>query len=298
MDYLHKVVLQGLVVLTIACHQNSSNSNAKLSLDTPSHSEGPGNLAKEETLVESVDIAQSARNEQEWKTNIADEIRKLKNESPAELQELLQLKPRKTRANTLRFIDKRLQHPQAAIVLLWKYAQDETPSEEREALIEALSRTNGPYAEFLPTLWASEQDDTVRSRIVNISRRCPDEIASKILKLGFEDYSPLVRASAARTTGKIGRQTDLDTMLLASLNDTDTSVQVAAIRSVKLLNLVDAKGSLDQLLKSTNPAIRLEALYSMERLAPEMLLKRSELETDSDRDVAKAAKRFRSRQKK
>jgi HEAT repeat protein len=205
----------------------------------------------------------------------------------------MNLQPRVTRSRSLKFIDGRLSHPRATSVLLYRLINEESDAQIREALVEAISHSKGEYADAMLDLITREPEPRVRARMVAALRHADESSVLRGLQLGFKDNSAVVRAATARTIGKLEKTPQLTNLLMTHLADKDPSVQIAAIQSARIYKLTEAKGDLETLLSSTHPSVRLESLYAIGQLAPEVLQRVPKLEQDPDQKVSEAAIRLR-----
>ncbi|WP_141733371.1 HEAT repeat domain-containing protein [Oligoflexus tunisiensis] len=228
-----------------------------------------------------------------WQTRIMADMEAFKKENNKDYQALMELRPRITRSRSLKFIDARLAHPRAASVLLYRLMNDNAKPEVREALVAAISQSSGEYADAMLDLMAKEPAAAVRARMVSVLRHADEQATLQGLQLGFKDPSPLVRAAAARTIGKLEKNPQLSNLLMTNLKDQDSTVQIAAIQSARILKLSEASGTLEALLSSSNPSVRLESLYAIGQLAPDVLGRVPNLEKDADHKVSSAAIRLR-----
>ncbi|SMF48888.1 HEAT repeat domain-containing protein [Pseudobacteriovorax antillogorgiicola] len=229
-----------------------------------------------------------------WKSRMHSELQRYQMEQPDAYQHLLNLQPRKTRARKFRFIDNRFKDPESTAVLLYRLAEQKNTPEVREALVEAMSRTNGQYEDALLDLIAKEPSPKVKGRLITASRRSKPSVAKQAVLLGLRDSSSFVKASAARTAAKIPADSDITDQLIRLLDDSEVKTQIAVIRSIRVLKPTDAREKLLRLTHSPNSTIRLEALYSITQIAPHLLDQVSHLERDKVLEVSRAAMRLRS----
>ena len=133
----------------------------------------------------------------DWRARVAADVAALRAASPELYAELAALAPRTTRAGLLRFTTQVDRDPRAAAVFLDRLARGGASEGERGALVEALPRTGGVFADALAELMAAEPSAAVRAVYVFVAWRAPEALALPVLRRGFTDGDAEVRAAAA-----------------------------------------------------------------------------------------------------
>lgn len=191
---------------------------------------------------------------------IADEM------TEAQEAELASLQPSVTRAGFLRFTTKAIHDPRAARVFLDRLESGAESEGVRAALVEALPRTGGEYADAIVELMAKERSPLVRAAYVHTARRAPALQAIAIAERGFVDSSPEVIAEAIRATASLADGAKLASSLRASLASSDATVRMEAARAIGILKIAIAKTELDALAFDASPEVRREAARATMRL--------------------------------
>lgn len=199
------------------------------------------------------------------------------------------LQPRKTRAKFLRFTTSAIHDPVVAEVFLERLASGSETPEVRAALVEALPRTGGDYADAVLGLYADERDASVRVAMIGAMRRAPRVQAREGILLGLDDRKAEVRAEAARVAGARPELTDLEEALTLGASDPAAEVRSAAIRSLGLVGASDAADSVAHGLRDDDPKVRLEAIRSLRRLDPDGVANRVSALVDDDNDIVRSA---------
>jgi hypothetical protein len=296
------IIHHALVMLVIFSCQKAQKKMSALSTDShpieqiqvpEAPTERTYELTNPEALAAPAPVVEQAEARTPWQIRVLSDIEAFKKESEKDYQALLHLKPRVTRSRALRFIDGRLYHPRATSVLLYRLINEEADAQVREALVEAISHSKGEYADAMLDLITREPEPRVRARMVAALRFADEPSTLQGLQLGLKDDSAVVRAAVARTIGKLDKTPQLVNLLMTNLKDKDPAVQIAAIQSARIFKLTEAKDTLETLLGSTHPTVRLESLYAISHLAPEVLERVPKLEQDPDQKVSEAAVRLR-----
>ncbi len=186
--------------------------------------------------------------------------------SEAQETELMQLPPSVTRAGFLRFTDDAIHDPRAARVFLDRLESGTESEGVRAALVDALPRTGGDYADAILPLMAKERSPIVRAAYVHTARRAPAGQAIAIAERGFADSSPDVIAEAIRATASIPDGAKLANVLRSSLRSSDANVRMEAARALGILKIAVAKAELDALANDSSPEVRREATRAITRI--------------------------------
>ena len=190
----------------------------------------------------------------------------VQNARPEFFDRVLRLEPQVTRNGFLRLTDPIINDPDAAPVLLMRIESTAQDTMLRAALVEALPRTGGDYAEQLVGLMPSEKDDVVRSVMVRSLRTADGEAALAGLELGLTDSATDVRAEAARTLARRSDGGALSAELITALEDEDLAVRVEASRALGALAVAEAIPALSGALEDDEADVRLNALRAISRI--------------------------------
>ena len=182
--------------------------------------------------------------------------------------ELMDLQPSVTRAGFLRFTDGAIHDPRAARVFLDRLESGTESEGVRAALVEALPRTGGEFADAVVELMAKERSPIVRAAYVHTARRAPATQAIAIAERGFADASPEVVAEAIRATATLADGAKLASALRSSLSSSDATVRLEAARAIGVLKIAIAKTELDALAFDVSPEVRREAARASTRSRP------------------------------
>lgn len=181
--------------------------------------------------------------------------------------ELATLQPTPTRAGFLRFTTKAIHDPRAARVFLDRLESGTESEGVRAALVEALPRTGGDYADAALELMATERSPIVRAAYVHTARRAPTAQALAIAERGFADPASEVVAETIRATATLADGARLADALRRSLSAPDPAVRVEAARALGILKVAVARPELDALAFDASPEVRREAARAVSRIA-------------------------------
>jgi len=123
------------------------------------------------------------------------------------------------------FTSDALHDPRAASVFLDRLSRGGESDEVRAALVEALPRTGGTYADAAIDLLANETSAMVRGSYVFAARRAPAAQAIVLIKRGLADAAPEVQAEAARSAAAHPSGKQLAPELRATLASSDPAVK-------------------------------------------------------------------------
>lgn len=214
----------------------------------------------------------------------------------AELAEaLMQLRPRRARNGSLRFISPHLDRPEAAQFILGRL-RTEHADDLRAAWIVALSRTGSHYGPVLVTMLGTEGSEGVRLAMVDALRRVTDEaIAQQGFRIALSDSSAKVRTSAAFNIGRYRYGKNMSAELLTALDDHDPGVHLAALRALGHYRDPATFHVITDRLQNTDANLRLEALRALFRIHPERAAALQELphlRADLDEKVRRVAEKI------
>jgi HEAT repeat protein len=199
------------------------------------------------------------------------------------------LQPRMTRARFLRFTTSAIHDPVVAEVFIERLADGNESPEVRAALVEALPRTGGDYADAVLSLYGDEPEASVRTAMVGALQRAPAVQAREGIALGLEDRDAHVRAEAARVAGARPEIVELEAALADHVDDRDAEVRAAAIRSLGLVGADDKLDAVSSRLRDDDATVRLEALRALRRLDPAGAAGKVSVLVDDDNEIVRKA---------
>jgi hypothetical protein len=228
----------------------------------------------------------------DWRAWVHDEVTRLRSQDPERYNAIMALQPRSTRAGFPRFGGATVRDPAAAPLFLHRILHEQSP-QLRAALIEALPRTGGLFAEAVVELLRAESDGFVRQVAVGALRTAPREPALDGMRLGLHDPDPLVRAEAARVASRHRDGTVLAPEIVRAVEDSDLQVRIAAMRTLGALRVTAATTALTSRVDATDPAERRHALRAIVRIDRDVARSLPQLErlkNDPDAKVAELAR--------
>lgn len=203
-----------------------------------------------------------------WRERVRADLSAMKASAPQLHAELAQLAPSKTRAGFVRFTSDAIHDPRAASVFLDRLARGGDSDDVRAALVEALPRTGGTYADAAVELMGAERSSVVRAAYVHAARRAPAAHAIAIMTRGLADSDAEVQAEAARAAAAHPDGKRLATELRAALASSNAAVRAESARTLGILQIADARDALAARISDESADVRLEALRAIERIAP------------------------------
>lgn len=204
----------------------------------------------------------------QWRDRVKTDVATLAASSPERLAELTRLAPTKTRAGYVRFTSDAIHDPRAASVFLQRLSRGGEPEGVRAALVEALPRTGGVYADAAVELFAAEASASVRAAYVHVARRAPETHAIALMSRGLADRDAEVQAEAARSAASHPAGKRLAPELRAALASTSPEVRAETARTLGILKIAEARGELVARLSDSAADVRLEALRAIDRIEP------------------------------
>lgn len=174
--------------------------------------------------------------------------------------------PITTRNGYARFVDDAFGGPEAAPFILDRYLHKGEDSGLRVALVEALERTRGDWAEALVSALPDEADPWVRATIVSSLTHAEAAPAALGVRLGAVDVDPDVRAAAMRVIAGRPDMGDRVDLVLAGLADGDAAVRTAATRAVGWRGMASAWGAVVALMDDPDANVQVGALRALDRL--------------------------------
>ncbi|MBL4632841.1 MAG: HEAT repeat domain-containing protein [Kofleriaceae bacterium] len=203
------------------------------------------------------------------------------------------MQPSIARDRSLRFSDPQLLRADAAPLLLTRLRNGDDKSEVKHALIAALPKTKGQYAQAVLDLLQSEESAELRADLADSLRLSTEStLALAGLKLAATDSSSTVRQRALYAIGHRKDGANLTGVLLQALRDSDASVHSASAKALGNLQITEAFAPLQAGLSNRSADVRLETLRAMARIDGNRAANLSELTTlaeDSDARVRTAA---------
>jgi HEAT repeat protein len=146
--------------------------------------------------------------------------------------------------------------PASARGILWTAIKD-APPERREALVEALERSDREVLSEVAVAGALSPDPTDRALAVQIGARSASPAATAVVTFGLEDPDPSVRRAAATAISRM-RLPDAVPALTRSLSDPQADVRVEAVRA---LGMVDDGSVLEVLISALqDPEVRVREM--------------------------------------
>jgi HEAT repeat protein len=242
-------------------------------------------------------VVESSATDTDWRTRSARQSEQLRSEQPELVDIIAGLDPRPTRAGFLRFTTPLIHDPAVASLLLARLVEGSDPPEVRAAIVEALPRTGGEYADAVLDLLAEESAPEVRVALVTSLRRAPTSHAVPGLAAALSDDDPAIRALAAETAGLHTDGHALADALQSRLADDDAPTRAAAARALGIFGIADGTEALVELVDDAVPEVRLEALRALTRIDPDTAARLPTLATlqrDADPRIARLARTIRA----
>jgi hypothetical protein len=233
----------------------------------------------------------------QWQAWLSSEVARVQTEAPEWFEHVMTVEPKRTRSGFLRLVGPELEDPSAAPVLLHRYQTAGERPEVKAAVVAALVRTNGGYAQVIADLLATEADPLVRVGMISSLRRVPGADAIAAIEVGLADADPQVRVAAANVAGRHPDGATLGPALIDALDDLP-DVQIAAGRSLGYLRVQSATDALAGMLASPHAEVRLSSLQAIDRIDPAYakgLSQLGALTADADPTVARAASKIAAR---
>lgn len=216
-----------------------------------------------------------------WRERVAAELSAIE---AKQLIELMALSPASTPAE-----------PKVASVIIDRLARKADPEDVRVALVDALPKTGGRYADALTELFVDENSAKVRAAFV---RAIPTDQSLAILRRAFADPSTEVRVVALKSASTHAVCEQLASELRNTLADREPVLRAEAARSIGALKIAAARDELVRALGDADPEVRFEAMRALDNIAPGSLAGTAAvtaLTNDPDTRVAQLAQKLSSR---
>lgn len=223
-------------------------------------------------VVELADPATVSRLQHpDWRVRTAAALELGSRVAPEILAEARALQPLTTRAGFPRLVGDGLTLPFVGEVLLDRYVSGQEEAGVRRALIEALPRTSGDWAQAVAELLPAEPDVEVRVVMASVLRRADPAAAEVGLASALRDPRSEVRAEALRSVSFRPDGAGWSAAVVGGLGDASAEVRAAAARAAGYLGVTGAVPVLLPLLRDADADVQLDALNALGRLAPEQL---------------------------
>jgi len=226
-----------------------------------------------------------------WRARVDQEVARLKKEDPTLWRSLTTVEALPTRAGFTRLRGELVRHPVSASVFLSRYLE-ERDGEARAALVEALPRTGGVYADALVELIDSEPDDATRAAMIDALGGGESAAALHGIAKGLADQALSVRLEAAVVAGRSKRGAELGSQLTSLLADPAPAVRAAAARALGVHAVASASTALSERLADDDANVRLQALRALSRIDADALASNpalASLARDRDERVRRVA---------
>jgi len=174
--------------------------------------------------------------------------------------------PERTRAGFLRFPGGPLLDPAVASVLLERFVHGGETLETRQALLDAVVRSEADWDEAVASLIRTEGEEALRADLAFALRKAISPIAVEGIRAAMRDPAASVRAEACRSAGRNRLGRELTSDLLTSLADPAAEPRAMAARSLGWLRVEEAWAPLMGLLPDPDPEVRLQAIRALDRL--------------------------------
>lgn len=213
-------------------------------------------------------------------------------EVPTIGQRVATMAPRTTRAGFLRFTGDFLREPGAGAAVVDRIEAAGDSSEVRVALAESLQRAQDVPWPRVARLAIDDADPSVRAMVLRSLREAAAEIVAPALRAAAESpVTNLRRAAAAEIYWRRDRDVFGD-LAVRLAEDSDATVRRDIVRAAGLAPEWSPSIPIRLLLSDPSAEVRLAALRSAERAAPELLdaVSLDRLAADPDSRIAAAAR--------
>lgn len=194
-----------------------------------------------------------------------------------------------------RFLAEAFQQPSAAPAILERILHGGEPGGIRAGLAHSLVGLHPHWGEDMIGLLGAAEDSTVAVAAVAAFQWADADVALPGLRMGLEHREGEVRAAAASVAAWRPDGIELAPALRRSLADSHGETRAMSARALGWLGDAQAVDSLALLLDDPEGEVRLHALRSLGRIAPERARADQRIERlvgDSDPRVARVARRI------
>ena len=257
--------------------------------DAADHESARSNAVRSEALTDAV--LTQLRGHDDWRISLEAATVSAWRDDPATAASVWALQATPIRTGALRFLDIEVD-PDVAPVLVERLLHDEGSSIERQALVDAIRRSETDWSAWMVGMLSVEQDVRVRTEMVSSLRYATPATAVEGLKIALGDADPEVRAMAATVAGWVTEAFVLTPQLMERLRDTEPPVRQAAARALGWPGHAPAWDALQTAMTDEDAGTRLHALRALERIDPARVASLPglvALESDPDPRVARAA---------
>ena len=281
----HKKLFAPLLALCVlvACDENESTTSPD-GVETKAASEGSQQQAR-------------PFSDDNWEAQLGRELERIQRERPDFFRELSELAPAKTRGAFLRFTSPLVEESDAAPLLLKRFLDEKDPL-VRSALAEALPRTKGVWKQANFDLFEREKTARVRKLLIANFRFLDADLAHEGIRMALGAPERELRTSALRAALYHPEGKRFVPEYLSALSDDQPAVRAIAARSLGVHIDSKSAGALEKALGDSDAEVRLHALRSLDKVAPERASRSAQLEAltrDEDARVSRLAKAIRDR---
>jgi len=285
-----------LVVLSMVLPACAGRAEVVRPPSTPAPAPEPAPEPAEELLAITPQAPEPEPTPVAWTVRTVLAIAELQAQDPALYQKLLTIKPNRWVGSELFFAQPEIADPRAAPVLLKRLLNGDDSVLTRLAVVDALPSTGGDWQQGAAALVAVDAYPRVRKKLVEVMRYVSWPHNVDGLRLAFTDEKAPVRVAAARATGFARDGAGLYNELMNGTFDDDWDMRAACVQALGQLHATAARDRLIGMLADEQAEVRLQTMMALDRIDPEGLRERPELERLArERDhwkVADMAKRL------
>ena len=257
--------------------------------DAADHESARSDAVNSETLTDAV--LMQLRGDDDWRISLEAAAVSAWRDDPGTARSVWSLQATPIRTGALRFLDIDVDS-HVAPVLVERLLHDGGTSIERQALVDAIRRSEMDWSAWMVGMLSVEQDVRVRAEMVSILRYATPAAAVEGLTISLGDADPEVRAIASTVAGWVTDAVVLTPQLMERLRDTEPQVRQAAARALGWHGHAPAWDALQAAMTDEDAGTRLHALRALERIDPAKvgsLPELVELASDPDPRVSRAA---------